>query len=732
MPGIQQARQVVRITSPLPADALALSSLKGHERLSTLFSYSLECVSEEPALDLYSMLGQNITVEIDVDGGNKRFFNGVVASAAHVGNRGDYTLYSLDMKPWLWLLTHTTDCRVFSYLSVPEIVQRIFQDNGFDDVDNRLTENYPQRNYCVQYQESDFAFVSRLMEHEGIYYFFEHENGKTILILCDNLSAHRAVEGYEEIPVCPAENAAQSEQDHLVEWSFKRHVNSAKYVMNDFGFKDPSADMLVSATTRVSDAWAEYEQYEYPGAYSNTDGGQLDREYGERLVQRRMERELSLHEVSSGHGTVKGLNAGHLFHLTNCERDDQNREYLVLGAKLDINLESYYSNTAHNALVCNASFECIFSQQRFRPEKRTTKPLIQGPQTALVTGPAGEEIWTDEYGRVKLQFHWDRYGTSDENSSRWVRVSQAWAGKQWGAIHIPRVGEEVIVEFLDGNPDRPIVTGRVYNGDRPVPYDLPANATQSGIKSHSSKGGSPSNFNEIRMDDKKGSEEFYVQAEKNYNLLVKNDRSDAIGNDYSLNVRNSKNETIGNDKSESIARNKTANVGGDHQEDIGENMTISVGANLSETVEINHAKTVGVAMQLSIGTEFLESVGTTKQQNIGQNKTEQIGKNKSVSIKGNKSENVGGSKSVTVNTDLGEKISGDHKESVSRDYSLTAKKVSIMAKDEIVLSTGKASITMKSDGTITIDGNDITVKGNGKFDIKGDSNISDKKRKKVN
>ena len=714
MPGIQQAWQAARISTSLPVETLALSRLTGKERLSTLFSYRMECVSEDSALDLYSVLGQNISIEFAVHGGNKRFINGVVASASNSGSRGEYALYTLDVKPWLWLLTHTSDCRIFTDRSTPDIVLQLFQDNGFIDVDNRLSESYPPRNYCVQYQESDFSFVSRLMEHEGIYYYFEHEDGKTILVLCDNAAAHGFISGYEDVPYGapePADGSRQGVQDFLIDWSSRRHVNSSKYAMNDYGYADPKADLLVSAAHRVSTAWADYEQYEYPGAYPVLESGQPDRAQGERLAKKRMERELSLHETSSGHGNVRGLSAGHLFNLTGCEREDQNREYLVIYAELDVSLESYYNGADAAAIDFNTRIECIHSQHSFRPQGHTFKPVIQGPQTALVVGPDGEKVWTDELGRIKLQFHWDRYGNADEKSSGWVRVSQLWAGERWGAIFTPRVGQEVIVEFIDGDPDRPIVTGRVYNGDQPVPYDLPANAMQSGIKSSSA--GSASNFNEIRMDDESGHEEFYIQAEKNFSQLVKNDQSEAIGNDYSVSVVKSKSETVGQDKSVSIANSKTTNVGLNHQEAIGGNMMISVGANLTETVAINYAVTVGAAMSLSIGGAFAETVGNTKQQSIGNSKTETIGKDKMVDIGGDKSESVG----------------GEHKERVGKDYVLTAKKVSITAEDEIVLNTGKASITMKSDGTITIDGKDVAIKGSGKIDIKGDTDVVAKKKK---
>jgi len=312
----------------------------------------------------------------------------------------------------------------------------------------------------------------------------------------------------------------------------------------------------------------------------------------------------------------------------------------------------------------------------FRPRCKTPKPEIRGPQTAIVVGAAGEEIWTDQYGRVKLQFHWDRYGQSNETSSCWVRVSQAWAGEKWGSIHIPRMGQEVIVEYIDGDPDRPIVTGRVYNGDRPVPYDLPANATQSGIKSRSSKGGKPANFNEIRMEDKKGSEELYLHAEKDQTNIVENDEYTSVGHD--------RKEEIGRDESISIGRNR--------KEDVGADETIAIAANRKE------------------------SVGGNETISIAGNRKESVGKDEKITIGKNKSETIAADSTLKVGKNLSETVADDFELSVG-------KTINISAGDEIVLSTGKASITMKKDGTILISGKDITFKGSGAITGKAGKNI---------
>ncbi len=676
MSGIDQAARAVRIQTGLPDNTLALSRMTGQEQLSELFEYTLECVSENAELDLYEVLGQPISVEFDTDGDGVRHLHGLVCEAGHIGSRGPYALYKLTMTAWPWMMTRTTDCRIFADQSVPDIIEAVLSDNGFDDFDNRLMGQYDARNFCVQYRESDFAFISRLMEHEGMYYFFEHFDDRHVLVLCDDSSAHVTAANYSDIPHFPESTDTSRITDHLVNWQFRRRIRSGKYVTKDFAFDQPKRDLLVQTSGAAAGNYPAQEIYDYPGGYPDASSGEMTRSYGMRLAEARMEALSADHEVASADGNVRGLGAGNVFTLTRCERDDQNREYLVLYASLVVQMDSYYSGSGGGAVELTSSFRCMPSNIPFRPQRKTPKPEIRGPQTAIVVGAAGEEIWTDQHGRVKLQFHWDRYGQSDETSSCWVRVSQAWAGEKWGSIHIPRIGQEVIVEYIDGDPDRPIVTGRVYNGDRPVPYDLPANATQSGIKSRSSKGGKPANFNEIRMEDKKGSEELYLHAEKNQTNIVENDEFTQVGHD--------RKEDVGNDEDITIGKNRTEKVGADE--------TISIAANRKE------------------------SVGKNETIDIADNRTETVGKDEDISIGKNKTENIG------KNLEL--KVAKDRFESVGDDYELSVgKKISISAGDEIVLSTGKASITLKKDGTVMISGKNITLKGSGVITGKAGGNV---------
>jgi type VI secretion system secreted protein VgrG len=393
--------------------------------------------------------------------------------------------------------------------------------------------------------------------------------------------------------------------------------------------------------------------------------------------------------------------------------------------------------------VFRSGFTALNSRQDFRPPRSTVKPIVQGPQTAIVVGPSGDEIYTDKYGRVKVQFHWDRYGKKDEHSSCWVRVSHPWAGKNWGFIAIPRIGQEVIVEFLEGDPDQPIITGRVYNAEQMPPYDLPANMTQTGIKTRSSKGGGVANFNELRFEDKKGSEQLFIHAEKNQDIEVENDETHWVGHDRSktvdhdelVHVKHDRNEQVDNnetivigvDQSETVGRNRIVQIGANHSETIGAAMSIVVGANLTETVAVNYAETVGGAMELTVGAALAitvgaamaETVGGAKTETVGVSKSESVGSDRTLTVGSNVTESVGGNQTVSVGKDLKETIAGQHVVEVTKEAMVQAKKVQIVADDEISLKTGDAEIIMKKNGDITIKGNKITVKGSGDVIIKG-------------
>ena len=713
-----QANRSIVVTSPLGEDVLLFHSMNVSEQLGRLFQFDLDLLSEDPEIKLQDILAQNVTVRYLRPDGEYRYFNGFVSQFSQAGSHGNLFVYRATLRPWFWFLTRTADCRIFQNKTVPDIIKEVFRDEGFSDFEDTLSGSYREWENCVQYRETDFNFISRLMEQEGMYYFFKYEDGKHTLVLSDSISAHETVPGYEEVPYYPPEESELRERDHISDWSLNQIVQPGAYSLNDYDFKKPKANLEVKSSVSREHDQAEFEIYDYPGEYKESGDG-------EGYVRARIEELQSQHEEVQGAGNVAGLMTGCLFKLTNYPREDQNREYLITSASYNLGPQEYESKVAAGSdsiFSCNIS--AIDKQQAFRAPRITAKPIVQGPQTATVVGKDGEEIWTDKYGRVKVQFHWDRYGEVNENSSCWIRVSHPWAGKNWGAVAIPRIGQEVIVSFIEGDPDQPIITGRVYNDDNMPPYELPANATQSGVKTRSSKEGSPDNFNELRFEDKKGEEQLYIHAEKNQDNIVENDETTSVGHDRTEDVGNDEIITIGNDRTESVGNNETITIGVDRTESVGSNETITIGSNRSvtigsnksETIAINKAETIGAAKELTIGGLYQVTVGGVMNETVALAKAQEVGATKDTIVAGNVSE--------TYNSSQTTDVSKDHSETIGENQTIKiGKNLIIEAGDLVVIKTGKASFTMKKDGTISIEGKDITVKGSGAINIKASKDI---------
>lgn len=724
-------RQYV-LNSPV-GEKLLFYRMQAEETLSRLGEFQLECLSLEGGIKPSELLAESVTVDILLDD-DKRELSGFVTRFAQLGKRGRYHHYVATIRPWFWFLTRTSDCRIFQNKSVPDIIKEVFADHSVADFRLVLRASYQPREYCVQYRESDFDFVSRLMEEEGIYYFFEHKDSKHTMVLTDSYSAHETFPGYDKIPFVPPEFTGRVEKDHIESWRLEHSVKTGKYALTDYDFKKPSLNLL--AKVKGNHGYADYEVFDYPGEY-------LTKGDGEHYAQVRLDEYLSGAELAEATGDARGIAVGFRFNLEDHPETSQDREYLVLHTRTTMVAEGYESDEAGGGVFSCACTVMDCKSQDFRPRRVTPRPFVKGPQTAVVVGPGGDEIHTDEHARVKVQFHWDRYGGKNENSSCWIRVATPWAGKGWGMVSIPRIGQEVVVEFLEGDPDRPLITGSVYNAEQVPPYALPANKTQSGIKSRSSTGGDTSNFNEIRFEDKKGSELVYVHAEKDRQIVVENDETHSVGHDRSKvvdhdetvlvkhdrNERVDNNETIsiGVDQTESIGNNRVVSVGVNHTETIGAAMSVVVGSNLTESVGSNYSETVGAAMELTVGAALAITVGAVMAETVGGAKTEAIGGAKAESIGGTLTTNVGGAvtesfggnHSLTVSKDQSAKVSGKQSVEVTKEATLQAKKVQITADDEISFKTGDAEIVMKKNGDITIKGGKITIKGSGDVVVKG-------------
>lgn len=726
-------KRKITLKSPLKPDQLLIRSATVTEALGRPFEIELDLLSPDENLDFNQLLGHEITLNVALDGDGSRSFHAFVVHFAQVGRVGGYASYRARAVPWLWFLTRTADCRIFQEKTVPDIVKDVFRGHGFTDFKDSLTKTYRSREYCVQYRETDLNFVQRLMEEEGIYYYFKHTDSGHTLVLSDSYSAHETFPEYETIDYFPPSDNEVREKDHVHDWQMSRDVQPGKYVVMDYDFTKPRTQLKTQYVQKREFPKSDFEMFDYPGGFAVSADG-------DHYARARLEALQSQFERMNGVGNARGLAVGSLFKLRSHPRKDQNKEYLTVAATHTLHGGDYESGTGGSAEDYLCSFETIDSKEPFRTAMTTHKPEVGGPQTATVVGPAGEEIFTDKYGRVKLQFNWDREGARNEKSSCWVRVSQIWAGKNWGWMSIPRIGQEVVVDFLEGDPDQPLITGRVYNQDNMPPYDLPANKTQSGIKTRSSLNGAPANFNELRFEDKKGSEQLFIHAEKNQDIEVENDETHYVGHDRKKTIDNDETTHVKHNRTETVDSNETITIGVNRSENVGANESITIGANRSisvgssetasvalqrtHSVGVNETISVGAAQEISIGAAQVVSIGASQSVNIGANQSVSVGANQSVDVGGGHTESVGKDSSLAIAKNASVSVGEGRTTSVGKDDSLTVgKNLLIDAADSITIKTGSASITMKKDGTISIKGKDISIEGSGKINVKASSDI---------
>ena len=558
----------------LGKDTLLLTGFNGTETISDLFSFKIEVLSENRELlpeQIVAKVG-TLTVQTKI----KRYFNGYISHIT-LGevNSNSLRQYTLTMVPWLWFLGKTNNHRIFQEKTTKEIVSKIFKDTGFNDF-QFIAKGGHKREYCIQHNESDLHFVSRLLEEDGIAYYFKHDDKKHTMIIVDQQNS------YEECAETDLEYSKGSNtSSQISQWNNSYNFQKGQWTINDYNFKEPKKNLIVN--TKMSSKFAnnsKFEHYEYPGLY--------DTDQGTEIVKMRMDaEEVNVNSIHAA-GNCSSFYAGGSFKLAKHALKSEKGKYVILSIHHSAEDSSYITGESSMSAY-NNKFTCIPADIHYRPFQKHQRPVMRGPQTALVVGPAGEEIYIDEHGRIKVQFIWDREGKKDENSTCFIRVVQSWAGNQWGTSFIPRMGHEVIVNFLDGDPDRPIVTGSVYNGKNKPVY---SSKTQSGIKTRSTKDGTSENYNELRFEDKKGGEQIYIHAEKNMDarvendetLTVDNDRTKTIKHDENSTIENDRNKTVNNNQTEKIKVNKTINVGGNHSETIDSNMTIHIDKDLKESV----------------------------------------------------------------------------------------------------------------------------------------------------
>jgi type VI secretion system secreted protein VgrG len=524
------------LTSAL-GETLLFAGMTAKESLGRLFSYQLQAVSKNAEIDLRALLGTSMTARYVSRSGFTRYFNGIVCEGAqtsfvNIGN-ARYARYEFTLVPKPWLLTRKRDCRIYRNMSVPQIVSQVLHEIGYGDLKQSLTGNYPVREYCVQYRESDFDFISRLMEQEGIYYFFTHTERVHTMVLADSLGAHAPVPTFEQIPYAPLTVHSNRTRATIGEWRMARTTNSTKVQLDDYDYLKPKASLL--ATEELTDT-ADVHRISGLDIYDygyGTYGYSQQLADGQRWAQVRADALNVSQAACTGNSDASGLTTGALFTLTEFPIAQVNQEYLVIESEIRIFEPDYTSGDKESEQPFTCDFKAIRSRQPFRTMQETPRPVIAGLQTAVVYGDTPEDIAVDKYGRVQVTFFWNQPGKPNAQNSCPVRVAQLWAGKRWGAQFMPRVGQEVVVSFLDGDPDRPLIIGSVYNADNMPPYTLPDSKTQSGVKSRSLQGG-PDDANELRFDDKPGSEQLLIHAQKDLREEAENNHDIDVTRNYTL------------------------------------------------------------------------------------------------------------------------------------------------------------------------------------------------------
>ena len=603
--------RILKAYSPLGEDQLLFRAMHGTEGLSQLFEFEVELLSPRRSIDAGDVLGKALALEMRTAGGT-RFLHGQIVRFVAVGpeSRGSrHTVHRATVRPWLWFLTRSRDNKVFQNKSVVEILEEVFGGYGFA-FEKKLSGSYRPWELCVQYEESDFDFVSRLMELEGIYYYFKHEKNKHTLVLADDIGAHEDIPGYASIDYFAADLDASDDLEVIDAWQATEEIRSGSYALDDFNFTTFKADLRTVRSQPRAHANADYEMYEWLGDY--TDAAQA-----EHYARVRLEESQSLAARSSGHATVRGMAPGYRFSMRNSPRESDNREYLVVSVSYALREGGYATGAAPGAY--SFGFTAQPTDNPFRAARRTPMPRTTGPQTATVVGPEGAEIWTDQYGRVKVQFRWDREGQRNENSSSWVRVSQAWAGDGFGTVHVPRVGQEVVVDFIAGRIDRPIVIGRVYNADQMPPFDLPGEATRSGIVSRSAPGGAVANANVLAFEDRTGAEQILLHAQRNLDVEVEGDethttqktRTTLIKGHESATYESGEERHITNGAEETIDDGEARTVTGGAIETVkgGETRTIEDGA--TERISGGELRTVNGGINETVNGDVVVTINGT-------------------------------------------------------------------------------------------------------------------------
>ncbi|EOI3578847.1 type VI secretion system Vgr family protein [Cronobacter turicensis] len=703
-----------RITVQLPVEGLLFWKLSGREALSEPFMFTLTLLGTDARADRSALLGQPVTVTIPTQAlMTPRYLNGKVTRVAVTavelsGTR--YAAYELTVEPDLWPMHRDRNLRIFQGQTVPQIVKTLLGESRVN-MEERLSGSYRVWEYCVQYQESSLDFISRLLELEGITYHFRHEQDRHTLILTDAPGQYEPFPGYETIPYHVTPSGGSTDEEGISQWALEDSVTPGIYSLDDYDFRKPNAWLFQARQNPLSPQPGSIDVYDWPGRF-------VEHGHGEFYARIRQERWQVEHRQTQGSGTALGIAPGHTFVLRNAPFFGDNGEYLTTEAHYRFEENRYASGPDSNTLH-EIRFEVIPADVPYRPSQKTPWPRTYGPQTAKVVGPQGESIWTDKYGRVKVKFHWDRLGKGDDTSSGWVRVSSAWAGQGFGGVQIPRVGDEVVVDFINGDPDRPLITGRVYNEASMPPWALPAAATQMGFLSRS-KDGSPDNANALRFEDKAGEEQVWLHAEKNMDTDIENDETHSVGSNRTKTIGANETTTVKKNRTETVVENETITVHQNRTETVDGNETITIHSNRTETVDQNEEVRIGQNQSVTVNGAQTLRVDKTKTETIALASMLNVGLAQNTNIGAAYVLNVGAGWMTNVGAMQMHNVALKYAVNSGKDLSLSAGTTAdFSAEDKITLVCGESMIVLEQNGTITLSANKIKMVGEKVIDIDG-------------